>query len=375
MPDVKPKRPRMQLEDLLLRHGAISDEQLRKAKEEQRMIGGDLGRHLVDLGYISEDLLLRALAHQLEIPLVDPEMMPISPQLLQAIPVQICERFGVIAVDGDPKTKRLRVATSDPGNRHHLLNVEQATGLRLEPAAATAASIEAAVRKYYYGETIQSEPKPPAIDFEAGERALANAEGGQAADVIPGTPTAGGQALQIGRLGTQKRLKTPMAAQRAQPALPPNPDDSAEPQEITEVEPIEEVEAVEEPAPPPPRQAPARNPAQVAKAQAQAQARAKAQAMAQENPTPGPEPLPEVSIEPELPPQVSWAEVQALAQRIERIEAFVTQPQFAAVLARVERLEQIATQLAAALRVVGGVLIDSQLITLEEYRKRTGLKG
>ncbi len=54
---------RIPLDELLLRHGAITQEQLARAKEEQRTIGGDLGRVLVDLGFISEELLIRAWAH------------------------------------------------------------------------------------------------------------------------------------------------------------------------------------------------------------------------------------------------------------------------------------------------------------------------
>lgn len=347
MPEARPKRARMQLEDLLLRHGAVDDAQLKRAREEQKSLGGDLGRHLVDLGFISEDLLLRALAHQMEIPLVDPELMPLRAELLQALPVQICERYGVIAVDGDLKSKRLRVATSDPGNRQHLVQVEQATGLRLEPAAATTASIEAAVRKHYYGEAmISTEAKGPTIDFAAQERALAEAES-RAAAARAQAAGAGTGSAQLGRIGMTKRIKQPAVQQ---------PAAAAPAEEIAELEPIEELPE-EPPAarphrPPAPKASPRRAPPA----------------------EPPPEELPEVSIEPELPPQVSWAEVQALAQRIERIEAFVTQPQFAAMMARVERLEQIASQLAQALRVVGGVLIDSQLITLDEYRARTGLK-
>jgi hypothetical protein len=324
----------MQLEDLLLRHGAIDDAQLLKAREEQRSIGGDLGRHLVDLGFISEDLLLRALAHQLEIPLVDPSTMDLRAELLQAFPVQVCERFGVIAVEGDARSKRFRVATSDPGNRQHLVQVELATGLRLEPAAATAASIEAAVRRSYYGDAVQgARAQGPAIDFEAGERALSQAEGQEAGKAA----AAAGAGLQLGKLTTTKRLRAPIS--RSQPVVS---EASSEPLDGSSGE------ASSGRPPAGDRPAPERES--------------------------GHEPLPEISIEAEPAAQVSFAELQALAQRVERLEAFVTQPQFAAVLARVERLEQIAVQLAQALRVVGGVLIDHELITLEEYRTRTSAK-
>src|SRR5258708_26868555 len=91
---------RMTLEELLLRHNAISEEHLDQAREEQKKFGGDLGRILVDLCYVSEDLLMRALAHQLAIPLLNPEQQPPPIELVQAFPLHLCERFGVILVQG-----------------------------------------------------------------------------------------------------------------------------------------------------------------------------------------------------------------------------------------------------------------------------------
>src|SRR5258708_37116864 len=85
---------RMTLEELLLRHNAISEEHLDRAREEQKKFGGDLGRILVDLGYVSEELLIPALAHQRGIPLVNPPQQPPPIELLQAFPVRLCARSG-----------------------------------------------------------------------------------------------------------------------------------------------------------------------------------------------------------------------------------------------------------------------------------------
>ena len=119
----RPKAQRMNLADLLLRHGAIDADQLAQAEEEQTKWGGDLGRILVDLGFINEELLVRAQAQQLGIPALNPAAHPLLPELVRALPVQICERFGVIGVQVDEATRRLRVATSDPGNAAHLTQI------------------------------------------------------------------------------------------------------------------------------------------------------------------------------------------------------------------------------------------------------------
>src|SRR3981189_2470985 len=100
---VTPRPPaRVSLEELLLRHGAITQEQLEKAKQEQRTIGGDGRRALGDPRLPTEDLLIRAWAHQLGISRVAPDTMSLGEDLLQAIPVPRCERFGIAAGGPEP---------------------------------------------------------------------------------------------------------------------------------------------------------------------------------------------------------------------------------------------------------------------------------
>lgn len=139
-------RPKVSVEELLVRHRAIDDDQLRDARERQKKVGGDLGRVLVELGYVSEELLLRAQSHQLGIPLVDPAQSPPPRELARALPEQLCKRFGVIPVSGNLEAKLLRVATSAPANADRLASLAQESGFRIEVAAATADSIARATR-------------------------------------------------------------------------------------------------------------------------------------------------------------------------------------------------------------------------------------
>jgi len=149
---------RASLEELLLRHGAITQEQLQRARQEQKTLGGELGRTFVHLGFITEDLLVRAWAHQMGVQPVAPHKTALPQELLQALSVQACETFGIIAVGRDPRTNALIVATSDPVNPVHLEAIEKAIGERVLAAPATASSIEAAIRGHYYGESPKTEP-------------------------------------------------------------------------------------------------------------------------------------------------------------------------------------------------------------------------
>src|SRR5712691_7965783 len=108
--------PRMTLEELLLRHRAIDEDQLSRAREEQARLGGELGRVLLDLGYITEELLVRAQSHQLGIPAVKPDEETIPPELLQIFPQHLCQKYRVIPVSGNLESKLARVATASPAN-------------------------------------------------------------------------------------------------------------------------------------------------------------------------------------------------------------------------------------------------------------------
>jgi hypothetical protein len=149
------------LEELLVRHGAIADEQLAHAREEQAKWGGDLGRTLVDLGYITEELLLRAVAHQQRIPWVAPSDPAPAAHLSSALSLQLCERFGVITVAADLRARVLRVATADPTNELNLRALATASGFSIQPAAAMQEWVDRAIRTVYYGEEHLPVPEEP----------------------------------------------------------------------------------------------------------------------------------------------------------------------------------------------------------------------
>lgn len=113
-------RPQVPVEELLLRHRAIDEDQLRIAPDHQKRTGGDLERALLELGYVSEDLLLRAQSNQLGIPLVNPAQPQPPRELARALTEKPCKRFGVIPVSGNLEAKLLRVATSLPANFERL---------------------------------------------------------------------------------------------------------------------------------------------------------------------------------------------------------------------------------------------------------------
>lgn len=215
-----PRRPSfVRLEDLLLRHGAITQEQLQQAKEEQKKWGGNLGRIFVDLGYITEELLLRATAHQMGAKFVDPAKEPPDADIVRAIGVTVCEQFGVVAVGGDLRKKSLQVATSEPENKEVLAHLTKLTGMTIELAVATSLSIHAAIRRHFYGEALTparttaptlvqrsaSKPSQPAPEPQAPASGFTAASlAGPAAPEPPSSPPAVAGSAQVAAL--EKRV-------------------------------------------------------------------------------------------------------------------------------------------------------------------------
>lgn len=81
-------RPRlkMRLGDLLVQEDIISESQLQKALDDQRVNGRKLGVTLVDLGFISEQDLLEFLARQLNIPFVELGDRKIPDEVVNLLP-------------------------------------------------------------------------------------------------------------------------------------------------------------------------------------------------------------------------------------------------------------------------------------------------
>jgi hypothetical protein len=168
--------PKMTLEDLLLRHGAVTAEQLEQAHAEQQSWGGEIGRTLVEMGIISEPLLMKAYAHLHGFPVSQPDREAIPKPVIDLVPVQVCEQLGIIPVGLDVARKTIRIATSRPTDKAHLAELTRATGSRVDVAAAAADAIERAIRRHYYGEGVAEPGSPPAPPNESAQDADSGAQ-------------------------------------------------------------------------------------------------------------------------------------------------------------------------------------------------------
>jgi type IV pilus assembly protein PilB len=148
----------MKLGEVLISHRALDEEKLLAALSDQRAFGGKLGRTLVDLGYVTEDQLVRALSEQLSLDTVDLDTADVHEQALHCLPVDVCERYGVFPVRLDSRQGILWVATAEP-DRETLQELAQIAQHTLEPMLASMSSIDRAVRRYYFGERTGPAPR------------------------------------------------------------------------------------------------------------------------------------------------------------------------------------------------------------------------
>ena len=104
------------LGQLLVDMGFISESQLGRALEIQLTSGKRLGKVLVEAGMISEDRLVHALSRQLEIEACDPIMTPVHEAVLALIPAEVAFRHRVLPVarQREVEGESLYVATADP---------------------------------------------------------------------------------------------------------------------------------------------------------------------------------------------------------------------------------------------------------------------
>ena len=88
---------RLKLGQLLISKGLLAPEQLASALAEQEQRGCRLGLTLVRLGYIEEDLLVKVLSRQLQLPVARVGGKRVKSEILERVPVELAE----IVVSGE----------------------------------------------------------------------------------------------------------------------------------------------------------------------------------------------------------------------------------------------------------------------------------
>ncbi len=145
--------PRKRLGEILIEAGVLDEMQLRTGLSEQKRWGDRLGNVLIALGFVSEDVMAKALSSHLKIPSVNLAKQNITPDLVAMLDAERARKYSVIPVmfKKEGTRKVLYLAMSDPTNLPALDEIGFATGCQIKPVVAVDSQIQAMLSKHYEG--------------------------------------------------------------------------------------------------------------------------------------------------------------------------------------------------------------------------------
>jgi len=94
---------KIRLGDLLVDKGLITEEQLQLALSEQKKLGRKLGRTLIELGMLDENVMLNMLADQLKIPLIDINSFNYNDDTANRLPESFARRYRALVLEERPR--------------------------------------------------------------------------------------------------------------------------------------------------------------------------------------------------------------------------------------------------------------------------------
>lgn len=165
---------------ILVDLGFINEKDVERALEEQRASGGKmLGDVMLDMGLVSETQLAQALSIRLKVPFVDLSTTQINREAVMKIPEETAKEKLVLAFAIN--NNKLLVATNDPINFYIFEELKVQTGMEIAPQISTKTAIQEAISRFYSQQTVdravnelnseQSEMVDmSAADAESGER-------------------------------------------------------------------------------------------------------------------------------------------------------------------------------------------------------------
>ncbi|MGZ4120648.1 MAG: PilT/PilU family type 4a pilus ATPase [Actinomycetota bacterium] len=122
------------LGEVLVEERLISREQLSDAMRRQQETGRPIGKILLEMGALTEDALVEAVASQLGVPYIDLVAYPPSQSVALLVSKEVAARHQAVPVELDERG--LLVAMVEPTNQAGLREISEITGYACRPALA-----------------------------------------------------------------------------------------------------------------------------------------------------------------------------------------------------------------------------------------------
>jgi len=132
--------------EILMDNGFISKEILERALEYQYRFGGTVTQYLVAGGYIKEEDLARCISIQFGYPYLPLRAYDIPPHIINLIPARIAQKYWLMPVD--KIGSMLMLAVTDPYDTNAVEEVKARTGLKVKtwsPYSKTKAMVSLAI--------------------------------------------------------------------------------------------------------------------------------------------------------------------------------------------------------------------------------------
>lgn len=136
------------LGEALVAKGAITAEQLTEAREVQRSAPGDIGRIIIDLGFVEEKAVTQVRAETLGIPFVDLVTQKIDQGAVNAVPERIAKRHKILPIGKNGS--KLIVAAVNPNDPVAIQDIRVTSGVQqIVIALATEDDVMDAIDRVY----------------------------------------------------------------------------------------------------------------------------------------------------------------------------------------------------------------------------------
>lgn len=139
----------LKIGEILVKQGLLKPDQLSAAVEEQKKSGTKITTAVVQLGFLKENQILRALEKNFGVPGVEVNNFEIDASVIAMIPRDVCDKNTLIPLQKAGAT--LVVAFADPSNIIVKEDLRFITRCRIQPVVATETAIVSAIDKYYGG--------------------------------------------------------------------------------------------------------------------------------------------------------------------------------------------------------------------------------
>jgi MSHA biogenesis protein MshE len=90
---------KFRLGEILVQQGLLSNDQLTKSLEAQKVSGKKLGRVFIEAGYVSEKQISEAIARQLQVPFIDLKFFDAKPEVVRVLPETQARRFRSLVLE------------------------------------------------------------------------------------------------------------------------------------------------------------------------------------------------------------------------------------------------------------------------------------